>query len=106
MGRFINAINAVKVDVLGICQDRNVVVGAVAAMPTQALRALETRSLFARLFGLALAGPWALQACLVRPAAACAKRATERTSSEATHSRGYRCPSRPRPAFRPEGFSA
>lgn len=96
MGRLINAIVAVNHDVLGIRQDSNVVVGVRVASLSLALRAEEqARCLFARLLGLLGTGPWALQACQVRPVAHGATRATERLGSGMTRSRWYKRPSRP-----------
>ena len=87
MSRLINTITAVKSDVIGICQVKNVAGVVVTRLPMHALRLLsEARYLFARLLGRLGAGRLTLAWCQARSADSRAMR--------------VRRPSRPRSAMR------
>jgi hypothetical protein len=100
MGRFIAAIKAIQVDVLGICQGMNVVSARIATRPTQGTHALlQLRSLLARLLGQEPSGRWALEACQTRPAHVRVDHRAGDASSRRSDRRTYQRPSRPGPGY-------
>jgi len=98
MRRLIDAINAVKSHVFGICRVKNVVVGIVAGMPMHALRALDARYLLARVLRCWVLGRLTPLKCHARPVACGATWSPEPTSSGLTGARLARPLSRSRSA--------
>lgn len=98
MGSFIDAIAAVKFDVVGICRDLNV--GVVVRAPRSLCAYLQARNLFAWLYGQEATGHWALAGCHALTVATGTMRTTEPTSSGTMRRCWSKRPSRPWPMLR------